>query len=185
MRICALVLFLLCGTAMAYYGTMPVASKLPNAYGLYDMAGNVWEWCNNLHTRAYLSIWNWNNPGDTIDPKGPDSLAYVDARVARGGSFQDNPFALRSAQRNPMSPGIRYFHYGFRCVLPAAAPSVARAGMKAIPAGTFIMGSLRGSDEQPQYRAHMSAFYMDSTEMTQASYQAITGQNPSHCHARW
>jgi len=85
--------------------THPVGQKKPNAWGLYDVHGNVWEWCADWHQSGYYG----QSPAD--DPAGPASGA---GRVLRGGSCRDHPGALGSAARRCGAPGDRYRHYGFR-----------------------------------------------------------------------
>ncbi|HET6447322.1 MAG TPA: formylglycine-generating enzyme family protein [candidate division Zixibacteria bacterium] len=85
-------------------GTQPVGQKLSNAWGLYDMAGNVWEWCSDWHSENYS-----NSPSK--DPRGPSSGLY---RVLRGGSWGLGPWYLRSSARLNLSPVSRYNLIGFR-----------------------------------------------------------------------
>ncbi|WP_300675293.1 bifunctional serine/threonine-protein kinase/formylglycine-generating enzyme family protein [Desulfoluna sp.] len=83
--------------------THPVAQKTSNAWGLYDMHGNVYEWCQD---------WKGNYPsGNVTDPVGPSSGSD---RVMRGGSWFDRARLCRSADRDSSSPGYRYFSIGFR-----------------------------------------------------------------------
>ena len=70
--------------------THPVGTKQPNGYGLYDMSGNVWEWCHDKYAKDYYAISPRNNP------KGP---AYGDEFVLRGGSFADDSIKCRVAFR--------------------------------------------------------------------------------------
>jgi formylglycine-generating enzyme required for sulfatase activity len=87
----------------------PVGSFQAGAYGLYDMAGNVWEWCSDWLYEDYYR----NSP--EMDPQGPESGV---ARAARGGSWGFGPKYLRISIRVRAAPGDRSEDMGFRCVLP-------------------------------------------------------------------
>jgi len=83
--------------------THPVDRLRPNAWGLYDMHGNVFEWCQD-----------WFGPypsGPVTDPTGP---AEGELRVLRGGSWHSPAEELRCAYRHRLTPGYRYQHEGFR-----------------------------------------------------------------------
>jgi formylglycine-generating enzyme len=88
-----------------YVFTAPVGKFKPNGFGLYDMHGNVWEWCADWYGEEYYRA----SPAD--DPKGPDSGAN---RVLRGGSWLNRPDFIRSAFRSWDVPASRYDSSGFR-----------------------------------------------------------------------
>jgi formylglycine-generating enzyme required for sulfatase activity len=90
-----------------WHGTSPVHTYPPNAWGLYDMAGNVWEWVADWYDKDYYA----SSPAD--DPRGPQSGAL---RVLRGGSFVDVARFLRASGRFRVAPGGRSLNIGFRCV---------------------------------------------------------------------
>jgi sulfatase modifying factor 1 len=96
--------------------THPVGQKGPNAWGLYDMHGNVAEWCNDWYAEEY-------DAAVERDPRGP---ASGDERVLRGGSWTSDADLCRSAARYSEPPGFAdvcfgYEAYGFRCVRRAEA----------------------------------------------------------------
>jgi hypothetical protein len=88
--------------------TSPVGKYPPNPFGLYDMHGNVWEWCSDF----YLS--NYYNKKESIDPKGP---AAAGGHVIRGGSWLDKPEKLRSASRTGKGEGADKKYLGFRIAM--------------------------------------------------------------------
>jgi len=86
--------------------THPVGQKRPNLWGLYDMHGNVWEWCGDGYDAGYYR----QPPG--ADPRGPSQAA---SRVLRGGSWKSiGPQDARSANRYDIAPGNRDDCLGFR-----------------------------------------------------------------------
>ena len=86
--------------------THPVGSRKPNAFGLYDMSGNVWEWVTDYYVDNYYQTSSKENP------QGPFTSKY---RVIRGGSWRDLPDFLRTTRRNYDLPAGRFNHIGFRC----------------------------------------------------------------------
>jgi len=86
--------------------TTPVGSFPPNGYGLYDMVGNLWEWCADWYEFDYYSKSAKRNP------KGPSSGV---ARVVRGGSWLSAINNVRVARRGCLSPEEASYNYGFRC----------------------------------------------------------------------
>lgn len=88
-------------------GPAPVAGKEPNAFGLYDMLGNVWEWC-----------WDYADPA-----------RYADYRVLKGGGWADPPWSCRVSVRRGSPPVAELEDVGFRVAqgaLPATDPPVAQ-----------------------------------------------------------
>ncbi len=89
-------------------GTRPTGTYPPNAYGLYDMAGNVWEWVDDWHRSDYYGA------GDVRDPRGPESGTM---RIVRGGSWVNEDVGmLRCAYRHKVPPDTYAYSVGFRIV---------------------------------------------------------------------
>jgi len=86
----------------------PAGKKTANAWGLYDMHGNVWEWCSDQYDSGYYSV------SPASNPPGP---AFGTYRVLRGGSWSGVAINIRSSDRGGYYPGLINGVYGFRCVL--------------------------------------------------------------------
>jgi len=106
-----------------YYGTAPVMTFPPNGYGLFDMAGNVWEWCNDWYRSDFYStcakqkiVTDPQGPTESFDPDEP----FAKKRIVRGGSFlctDQYCSGFRVAARMKTSYDTSLEHTGFRCVV--------------------------------------------------------------------
>ena len=165
-----------------------------NGYELYDMAGNVWEWCNDRWDSAYYDY------SPTSNPRGPTSGTR---RVLRGGGWGNGAVNGRVACRHKSLPDNWFFRSGFRVVLDLAAcpsadltsdcfvdyedfaPIVAQwlttdpcvlDDMAYIRGGTFEMGdhfNKGESDELPVHTVTVDSFYMGRYEITNEEYCAF------------
>jgi formylglycine-generating enzyme required for sulfatase activity len=88
------------------FSTHPVGKKKPNAFGLYDMLGNVVEWTHTWYTVQHNQ--------ENINPTGPVTLEEF--KELRGGGWWDDPDLVRASYRSRIEPGDADYNIGFRCV---------------------------------------------------------------------
>jgi len=171
--------------------TTKVGSYPPNPLGVYDLHGNVWEWCADWYAADYFG---------RKDPQGPKN---GERRVLRGGSWTGLGRSNRAAYRYGNALGGRYVNVGFRVVLDATTipkldeknrPFAERPkaitnsiGMKLVfvAPGVFLMGSpeneaKRNKDNEDQHKVEITRpFYVGVYEVTQEQYERVMGLNPS------
>jgi formylglycine-generating enzyme required for sulfatase activity len=168
--------------------THNVGTKAANELGLYDMSGNVLEWCQDWHGE-YIGIWQTN-------PVGPAEGSH---RVIRGGAW-DYSLMGGVVDRRSSDPGDVRTNIGFRLAVSdeavrtqeanAAAlvlnAAVSSLDMVSVAGGTFMMGCTRDQrrdcdyDERPAHQVTLSGFSIGKYEVTQAQWKALMGNNPSY-----
>lgn len=166
--------------------THKVGLKRPNELGLYDMSGNVWEWCQDWYG-------NYSNSVQS-NPNGPSSGVN---RVRRGGSWLAGDELCCVSYRSDYTPLKGRYFLGFRLALSqenqqeqARIEQAHREQVQAIvqhlignmveiQGGTFEMGSNSG-DEAPTHQVTLSSFSIGRYEVTQEEWKAVMDYNPSN-----
>ncbi|MCL2190406.1 MAG: formylglycine-generating enzyme family protein [Treponema sp.] len=145
--------------------THEVGTRQPNALGLYDMSGNVWEW-----------IWDWFGTYPSIAETDPVGASSGSERVLRGGSWGSLDRGARSAYRHGADPAYRNSFLGFRLV----RPSIPVDDFVRVHGGTFQMGYCpSGQHETPIRAVTVSGFYISRFQVTQGEWYDVMGTRPS------
>ena len=169
--------------------------KRPNSWGLYDMHGNVCEWCRDSGEADYVS--------DPEFLKG-NGESIKDSRIFRGGCYLSDPRETISGYRRAAAPNLRVATIGFRLALVPDPPQEKAAAKEVrdgrieiklsgnetmtfekIGAGKFWMGSPRkeygrGSFETMHEVTLTKGYWLGTYEVTQGQWKAVMGKNPSH-----
>ncbi|MGN1239030.1 MAG: formylglycine-generating enzyme family protein, partial [Muribaculaceae bacterium] len=172
-------------TGNSGYTSNLVKQKQPNELGIYDMSGNVWEWCSDRYD-LYSSVYQ-------VDPIGALS---GDNRVLRGGAWNCNASNCRISKRGNSAPTSSSSAIGLRLAVTngevysskSASKTFAVKGvvfrMIEVEGGTFKMGATpeQGNDaygdEKPTHDVTVSSYYIAETEVTQALWYALMHEKP-------
>ena len=150
--------------------TQPVGLKKPNELGIYDMSGNIWEWC-----------WDWYDPEYYKKSPGKNPLGAESGknRSYRGGGGPGGRiYWLRIRARYNLFPSFKSFDMGFRVVKNTSGK--APGNMALIQGGTFKMGCKDGgSGEKPAHKVTVNNFCIGKYPVTQQEWRQVMGNNPS------
>ncbi|NIO87696.1 MAG: SUMF1/EgtB/PvdO family nonheme iron enzyme [Candidatus Aminicenantes bacterium] len=153
------------------FKTRPVGQKEPNELGIYDMNGNVGEWCWDRYDKEYYKTSPSKNP---VGPSTGGSRSY------RGGCFGSPVMELRPSVRFNRPPGYKNFDLGFRLAKKNTGVNQPPEGMVPVRGGTFKMGSSTGRNGgKIVHRVTLDSFYIGRFEVTQGEWEAVMGNRPS------
>ncbi len=176
--------------------THSVGKKNANELGIFDMSGNVWEWCSDVYDNNYYA--NTSH----INPQGLSSGSY---RVGRGGGWGSGNNLSRVANRRHWDSSYSSSFVGFRLVLPSSSQKniipehikqkldiseeevpqksvINQTGIEMILVigGTYYMGSNEENDEKPIHNVFVDDFYISKYEVTQKQWREVMDNNPSY-----
>lgn len=179
-------------------GLTPVGLRKPNELGIYDMAGNAYEWCSDWHSDKYYG------QSPNMNPQGPSNGKE---RVKRGGYYNSSELFYECGRRFNAEPNQAYFFNGFRIALsgnsggaagqtyqapaqqsytPASGSDMTftangvRFQIVPVTGGTFTMGTNDHGSAHKPHSVTLSNYGIGKYEVTQALWEAVMGSNPSY-----
>ncbi len=183
-------------------GLKPVGQQKANELGIYDMAGNAYEWCSDWYSDKYYG----SSP--SVNPQGPSKGKE---RVKRGGYYNSSDVFYECGRRFNSEPAQAYFFNGFRIALSGNGGGTPSGGQQSayqapvqqsytqasgsdmtfnangvsfqivpVAGGTFMMGSSDHSSSHKPHSVTLGSYGIGKYEVTQALWQAVMGNNPSY-----